>query len=219
MANISTPGKAVSVTPNNPNKPLPANVWSGTSQTTKPPGSNAGKAPGAPQLPTGTGAGGVKPAPAAGPPTPQNGPTGPNQQPPAVGPHSTGSQSPNGTKLPTSMSELRTAMGSMLPSAYDMTSKATAAAPPLSFMTSGLGSFKGTADSILGGVQSAIGNDPARFAGLAGGLAPELTSGLLSAGPMGMAALPGLYGLLNGGESFAAANQFFKPLLPRLGLG
>lgn len=222
MAAISTPGKAVSVTPNK-NPPLSANNWFGTSQTSKPPGSNAGKAPGPPQqLPTGTGAP-LRAAPApvtpGAAPTPQNGPVGPQQQPPAVGPFGTGSQSPGGVKLPTSMSELRTALSSVANPGYGMMSRMTESTPPLSFMTSRLGGLQGPADSILKGVQSVIKDDPARFAGLAGGLAPGLTSGLLSAGPIGMAAMPALYGALNGGESFAATNQFLKPLLPRLGLG
>jgi hypothetical protein len=102
---------------------------------------------------------------------------------------------------------------------YDQVAKMTAQRPPLSMYTPRLGGMQGPADAALGGIQSVVKDNPGRFAGLVGGLAPGLTTGVLSAGPVGLAGLLGLNGLLGGGESFAAANQFFKPVLPRLGLG
>lgn len=227
MADISTPGKPVSVTPGKAT-PLPAamSASKGTwGMGAKPPGAGAGFAPGPPQLPTQVPP--PRPVAQAATPKPQEGPAHPPIQKPPPGPFSTGGTAPaqgggsfsvGGFKVP-GMQELGGMIDKAKNPGYDDMSKMTSTVPPLSMLTPRLGSMQGPADSVLQAIQSAVKNDPARFAGLAGGLAPGLTSGILSAGPMGMAALPGLYGLLGGGESFAAANQFFKPLLPRLGLG
>lgn len=93
--------------------------------------------------------------------------------------------------------------------------------PPLSYFTPRLPEgLQGPADTALKFIQRGLQGEkgPETFAGFAGGLAPGLVGPLLST-PVGLPALAGLHGLLRGGESFAAANTFFKPLLGKIGLG
>lgn len=198
MSTIHTPGRAVNVTPRY-STALPLSGM----KPPPPPGANAGKAPGAQtQLPT-------PPAPPA--PAQPGGPPGTQTPVPKPGPF-------GGGKVP-GMQELGQMLQGVTNPGYDQIAKMTSQRPPLSMYTPRLGSMQGPADTVLGGIQTAVKDNPGRFAGLIGGLAPGLTSGVLSAGPVGLAGLLGLNGLLGGGESFAAANQFFKPVLPKLGLG
>lgn len=101
--------------------------------------------------------------------------------------------------------------------AYKMKAQVTQDRPPLSAFTPGLGSLQGPADSLLGLVQKGVRDNPAAFAGYAGGLARPLVEPLLQT-PVGLPALAGLNGLLAGGESFAAADTYFRPLLKQVGL-
>lgn len=107
----------------------------------------------------------------------------------------------------------------LAPTGYDDVAKATATVPPLTRFTPRLGSFQGTADTALKfvqrGLQSKAG--PQTFAGLLGAVGRPVVGGLLAT-PAGLPALAGLHGLLAGGESFAAANTLFRPLLDRVGL-
>lgn len=91
--------------------------------------------------------------------------------------------------------------------------------PPLANMTHHLPeSMQQPVNSALGFLQKGVKQvGPGNFAGLMGGIAPGVTKGLLST-PIGLPALVGLHGLLRGGESFAAANTFFRPLLGKVGL-
>lgn len=203
---------------NTPQLPT-TNPWNNNGQWgAKQPGSGAGKPPGPPQMPTV--APPVKPVGQAPAPKDQG------AKPPPAGqqvgsPSGIGGMLNNGglSGLMGSIKEKLTAASGAANPGYDQISKMTQAVPPLSKFTPQLGSFQEPADAALRFIQNGVRGDPARFAAMAGGLAPGLTGGLLSAGPVGMAALPGLYGLMGGGESFAAAHQFLKPLLPRLGLG
>lgn len=104
-------------------------------------------------------------------------------------------------------------------SPYQAMSRATETTPPLTGMTSGLpDTLRQPVNSALGFLQEGVKYmQPQGFAGVLGGLAPGLTKGLLST-PVGLPALAALHGLLRGGESFAAANTLFRPLLKRVGM-
>lgn len=111
-------------------------------------------------------------------------------------------------------------VGSVTRPVGDLLSQAQAkmTAPPLSHFTHHLGSFKGTADSLLGAAQGFLGDHPERTAGLVGGLLPSVVKPLMGT-PFGVPAMAGLHGLLAGGQSGAAAHTYFSPLLKRLGIG
>lgn len=99
-----------------------------------------------------------------------------------------------------------------------LVASATRTQPPLSMFTHHLGDFQGPANGILSFIQRNVQDNPQQFAGLAAGLGGDLTKGLMAT-PFGLPALTGLYGLLGGGDSFAATHTMFKPLLDRLGIG
>lgn len=110
----------------------------------------------------------------------------------------------------------------MTPPGFDQVAAATQNRPPLTMYTNRLPeSIRGPVDSVLGfaqkGLQSMGDKSPQMVAGLMGGLAPELTKGLLST-PAGLPALVGMHGLLRGGESAAAAKTLFNPLLSKIGI-
>ena len=100
---------------------------------------------------------------------------------------------------------------------YKMKTQMTKDVPPGSAFTHHLGSFQGPADSLLRLVQKGVQDNPAAFAGYAGGLARPIVEPLLQT-PVGLPVLAGLNGLLGGGESFAAADTYFRPLLKQVGL-
>ncbi len=144
------------------------------------------------------------------PPSPQPGGPAPGVQP----------NNPHPLQLPQGglggfmhdpLTHLGNAVKPYMPTQHALTAAATTNTPPLSQYTHHLGSFKGTADSLLGGVQSFVKDNPKGFAGLAGGLGAPLVKPLLST-PAGMPALTGLYGMLGGGTSAADAQAYFKPL-------
>lgn len=103
---------------------------------------------------------------------------------------------------------------------YRLRSAATQAAPPLSYATGPLGSWKPTADAGLGYVQKAIQDAPGaspdarpgvgRFAAYS---APLMAPALEAGGPLGILGMAGLYGALAGGDSYAALRRMLAPVL------
>lgn len=98
---------------------------------------------------------------------------------------------------------------------------ASLSAPPLTHLTSGLGSFKGIADRGLNFIQDNIkGPDGAqRFASGVAMLGGGLTKGLMET-PFAAPALAGLYGALGGRgvQGAADAAMLARPLAGKLGL-
>jgi hypothetical protein len=100
------------------------------------------------------------------------------------------------------------------------TASITDKVPPLSRYTSNLGSFQAPADKALGWIQNQLRGPqgPQTFASFASMLGKPVVEGALNT-PFGLPLLAGGYGLLRGGESFAAAKHLFGPALQRMGAG
>lgn len=110
------------------------------------------------------------------------------------------------------------AVPAAVPSRYDFLAGSTGA--PGTALTHHLGSFKGPADGALNFVQQQLSGEkgPQTFASFAGALGRPLMEPIMAT-PFGAPVLAGLYGGLRGGESFAAAEKLFRPLLGKFGLG
>lgn len=87
---------------------------------------------------------------------------------------------------------------------------------PLTGLTHHLGSFKGTADGVLGFIQRMAANNPQGFQSIVNGLGGGLTKGLAGT-PFGIPAMLGLDAAV-GGQSLPDAVTYFRPLLSKLGL-